>query len=211
MENQKQNDDSKSSGMELLEKVIKSNERNVASNDKNIESNIELKSDIERFLSVMVEAQKDLGIVNQSGKDIVGFYEKEQIARGQFLASIPTQIEAVLGKETREYLEDFQNRAKRSGDFTWGGIGTMISGTLILIISINLATNWYKESIKSKGELRQDILNEIADEGKKIYDENEVKMLEKNTKVMQLWIKNNSKKAEDFLRFKDGFEANKEN
>ena len=53
----------------------------------------------------------------------------------------------------------------------------------------------------------QDILNEVADEGKKIYDENEIKMLQENTKVMQLWIKNNPKKAEDFLRFKDGFEA----
>jgi hypothetical protein len=32
--------------------------------------------------------------------------------------------------------------------------------------------NWYKESIKSKSELRQDILNEIAGEGKKSIDEN---------------------------------------
>lgn len=83
----------------------------------------------------------------------------------------------------------------------------MILGTLIFIVSINFATNWYKESIKAKSELRQDILNEIADEGKKIYDENEIKMLQENTEVMQLWIKNNPKKGEDFLRFKDGFNA----
>jgi hypothetical protein len=83
----------------------------------------------------------------------------------------------------------------------------LILAILVLIISINFATNWYKESIKAKSELRQDILKEIADEGKKIYDENEVKMLQENTKVMQLWIKNNPKKAEDFLRFRDGYEA----
>ena len=86
----------------------------------------------------------------------------------------------------------------------------MVLGILIFIISINFATNWYKESIKAKSELRQDIINEIADEGKKIYDENEVKKLQENTTVMKLWIKKNPKKAEDFLRFKDGFEANKE-
>ena len=68
-------------------------------------------------------------------------------------------------------------------------------------------TTWYKESIRSKSELRQNILNEIAGEGKKIYDENEVKVLTDNTKLMQLWIKNNPKKAEDFLRFKDGYDA----
>ena len=86
----------------------------------------------------------------------------------------------------------------------------MILGILILVISINFATNWYKESIISKSEIRVDILNEIASEGKKIYDENEVKVLSENTKLMQLWIKNNPKKAEDFLRFKDGYEASKE-
>ena len=85
----------------------------------------------------------------------------------------------------------------------------MILGILILVIIINFATNWYKESIRSKSEIRADILNEIADEGKKIYNENEVKVLTDNTKLMQLWIKNNPKKAEDFLRFKDGYEAKK--
>ena len=34
MENQKQNDGTKSNGMELLENVIKSNEKNIASNCK---------------------------------------------------------------------------------------------------------------------------------------------------------------------------------
>lgn len=210
MENQKPNDDSKSSGMELLENVINSNERNIASNDRNMESNAKLKGDIESFLFMMGETQQDLCVVNQSCKDILGFYEKEQIARDQFLTSIPTKTEIVLSQETRDYLEAFQNRAKRMGNFTWGGIGTMVLGILILFISIHFATNWYKASIKAKSELRQDILNEIADEGKKIYDENEVKTLQDNTKVMQLWIKNNPKKAEDFLRFKDGFNATKD-
>ena len=37
-----------------------------------------------------------------------------------------------------------------------------------------------------------------------------MKLLVKGKKyMMQLWIKNNPKKAEDFLRFKDGYEASK--
>ncbi|MDN4028710.1 hypothetical protein [Chryseobacterium gambrini] len=209
MENEKQNDDSKSSGMELLENVINSNERNIASNDKNMESNAELKENIENFLFMMGEAQQDLVVVNQSCKDIFGLYEKEQLARDQFLAIIPNKIEMILGKETRDYLENFKNKSKKSENFIWGGIGIMILGILILIISVNFATNWYKASIKAKSELRQEILNEIADEGKKFYNENEIKLLQENTEVMKLWIKNNPKKAEDFLRFKDGFEARK--
>ena len=80
-------------------------------------------------------------------------------------------------------------------------------GIFTLIFSINSATTWYKESIKAKTELRQDILNEIASEGKKIYNESEITILRENTEVMQLWMKNNPKKAEGFLRFKEGFEA----
>ena len=44
MENE--NQESKSNGMELLENVVKSNERNIASNLENKESNAEVKADI---------------------------------------------------------------------------------------------------------------------------------------------------------------------
>ena len=91
----------------------------------------------------------------------------------------------------------------------WDMSGTFILGVFTMILSINFATTWYKESIKAKTELRQDILNEIAGEGKRIIDEKEIKILKENTEIMQLWMKNNPKKAEDFLRFKEGFEASK--
>lgn len=71
----------------------------------------------------------------------------------------------------------------------------MILGILIFAISINFAKNWYKESIKTKSELREDILNEIALKGKNLYDESEIKALKENTQLMQLWIKTNPKKA----------------
>lgn len=209
MENQNQNEESKSSGMELLENVIKSNERNIASNNENMKSNAEMKSDIESFLYLMGETQQDLTVVNQSYKNTIDFYEKEQILRDQYIASIPTKVELVLSQETSDYLESFKKTVKRMEKFTWSGIGIVILAILVMFLSINFATNWYKASIKAKSELREDILNEIADEGKKIYDESEIKILKENTKVMQIWIKNNPKKAEDFLQFKDGFEAKK--
>ncbi|WP_066436924.1 hypothetical protein [Chryseobacterium sp. CCH4-E10] len=210
MENKKQADDSKSNGMELLENVIKSNERNTASNEKNMESNAEMSGDMEDLASAIGQLQLDLEVVKEASNEALAFYEKEQVARNQFLASIPTKIETVLSQETIDYIEGFQQNKKRTEKIIWSGIGVIVFAVLILIICINFSTNWYKESIKAKSELRQDILNEIADEGKKIYSENEITMLQENTKVMQLWIKNNPNKAEDFLRFKDGFEAKKE-
>ncbi|VXB46886.1 hypothetical protein [Chryseobacterium sp. 8AT] len=209
MENKKQNEESKSSGMELLENVVKSNENNIASNLENKESNAEVKADIEDLVLAIGQMQLDLEVIKEIPNDVLAFYEKEQLSRNQYLKDIVTIIGAVISKKTSDFLESFQKPAKRMEKFTWSGIGVAIFSVLVLIISINFSTNWYKESIKAKSELRQDILKEIADEGKKIYDENEIKILSENTKVMQLWIKNNPKKAEDFLRFKDGFEARK--
>jgi len=202
MENESK--ESKSNGMELLENVIKSNM-------ENIEQNIKLQLAIEDHTNLLNDIQMSLEEGQSSNNETVTFFKLEEAKRAEFLASIPTQIETVLSKEAKDYLESFGKDIRWKKKFIWSGIGVFVFAVLVLIASINFSTNWYKESIKAKSELRQDILNEIADEGKKIYDENEIKILSENTQVIQLWIKNNPKKAEDFLRFKDGFKASKEN
>ena len=202
MENESK--ESKSNGMELLENVIKSNM-------ENIEQNIKLQLAIEDHTNLLHDIHTSLEDGQSSNNETVTFFKLEKAKRAEFLASIPTQIETVLSKEAKDYLESFGKDIRWKKKFIWSGIGVFVFAVLVLIASINFSTNWYKESIKAKSELRQDILNEIADEGKKIYDENEIKILSENTQVIQLWIKNNPKKAEDFLRFKDGFKASKEN
>ncbi len=198
MENE--NKEFKSNGMEILENVIKSNM-------ENIEQNIKLQSDIEDHTNLLNDVQMSLQEIRSIYDDAVRFSKLEEAKRTEFLASIPTQVKAVLSKETKDDLEGFGKDIKWKKIFIWSGIGIFVFAVLVLIASINFSTNWYRESIKAKSELRQDILNEIAGEGKKIYDEKDIKILSENTQVMQLWIKNNPKKAEDFLRFKDGFEA----
>ena len=210
MDNQKQNEETKSNGIELLENVIKSNERNIASNIENLQSKAELRADIEDLVLAIGQMQLYFEALNEFYNETLKFYELEQSKRAEFLANIPTKTETVLSQETIDFYDNLERKMKRKEKIIWSGFGTFILGIFTLIISINFATNWYKESIKAKTELRQDILNEIADEGKKIYHENEIKILTENTKLMQLWMKNNPKKAEGFLRFKEGFEARKE-
>ncbi len=210
MENQNQNEDTKSNGMELLENVIKSNEKNIASNIENLESKAELRAVIEDLVLAIGQMQLYFEVVKEIHNETLKFYEVEQSKRDEFLANIPTKIETVLSQETIDFYGNFENKVKRLEKFIWSGIGVAVFSVLLLIISINFATKWYKESIKAKSELRQDILKEIAGEGKKIYEEKEIKILSENTEIMQLWIKNNPKMAVDFLRFKDGFEAKKE-
>ena len=209
MENQKQNEETKSNGMELLENVIKSNERNIASNIESTESKAELRADIEDLVLAIGQMQLDFEVAKEIHNETLKFYELEQSKRAEFLAKIPTKIETVLSQEAIDFYENLKKETKRKEKFIWSGFGTFILGIFTLIFSITFATNWYKESVKAKTELRQDILNEIAGEGKRIIDEKEIKILKENTEIMQLWMKNNPKKAEDFLKFKEGFEASK--
>ncbi len=65
MENQKQNDGTKSNGMELLENVIKSNEKNIASNIENLESKAELGAEIEDVVVAIGQVQVELEAVNE--------------------------------------------------------------------------------------------------------------------------------------------------
>lgn len=208
MENNNQIEESKTDGFELLEKVIKSNEENIKSNEDKIKLYVKLRFMFEDHFNMMGQTQLDFEAVGETYKEVMKFHELESVKRTEFLQNIPTKIEAFLAPETVEHLEMIDSKIKEMKILTWSGLGTMVLGIMILVISINFATNWYKESIKAKSELRANILSEIAGEGKKIYDENEVKALSENTKLMQLWIKNNPKKAEGFLRFKDGYEAN---
>jgi len=200
MENE--NKESKSNGMELLENVIKSNM-------ENIEQSVKLQFAIEDHTTLL----NDLKICLEDGQSLnnetMVFFKLVQAKITELIASIPTQTEMVLSKETKDELDGLGKDIRWKKKFIWSGIGVFVFAVLVLIISLNFASNWYKESIKAKSELRQDILKEIADEGKKIYDEYEIRILSENTQVMQLWIKNRPKKAEDFLRFKEGFEANK--
>jgi hypothetical protein len=166
-----------------------------------------LSADIEDLVLAIGQMQLDFEVVKEIHNETLKFYELEQSKRAEFLANIPTKTETVLSQETIDFYENLEKKMKRKEKFIWSGFGTFILGIFTLIFSINFATNWYKESIKAKTELRQDILNEIAGEGKRIIDEKEIKILKENTEIMQLWMKNNPKKAEDFLRFKEGFEA----
>ncbi len=134
---------------------------------ENIEQNIKLQFVIEDHTTLL----NDLKICLEDGQSLnnetVVFFKLVQAKITELIASIPTQTEMVLSKETKDYLDSLGKDIRWKKKFIWSGIGVFVFSVLVFIASINLATNWYKESIKAKSELRQDILNEIADEGKK--------------------------------------------
>lgn len=189
-----------SNGMELLEKVIKSNL-------DNIEHNVKLRFEIDDLKTSLNEVQFGLKDSNLISDEILTSFKLENIKRKEFLNSIPVKIETVPSQETIDYYEGFQEKIKIMKRFAWAGIVILIFAVLMMIVSVNFANNFYRESIKSKSEIREEIMKEIADKGQNIYDENEIKILNENTSVMQKWMKKYPKEAEKFQRFKDVYDA----
>lgn len=56
-------------------------------------------------------------------------------------------------------------------------------------------------------EIRAELLQEIKNDEKEIYNKNDVDQLKYNTELMNKWMKKNPKDADKFLKFKSGYEA----
>ena len=206
-ENQEHNQErsqehNQNNGLELLKKVIETNERNT-------EQGIKTAFVYEDLLNIKGETESTMRGFNATILKLSESLEKEAQERNEFIERIPKTIEIVPSEDYLNLNKSFDKNSKFVKNIFYGMIVSLFFSVLTTAGNIFFAKQWYAESIKSKSEIRQEILDELAIERKKIYDENEITILKDNTEIMQLWIKNNPKDAKMFLRFKDGFEASK--
>lgn len=197
MENKKNNQDN---GLELLKKVIETNERN-------IEQGIKAEFAFEDLLNLKSETDSSLQGMNAMYLKLVELLEKEKQERDIFLEKIPKTIEVKISEDSLNRLTRFEKNAKVVKYLIFGSIGILLL-SIISIFSIGkLANKWYSESIKTKSEIRQEIFTEIENEGKSIYKTADFEKLKENTLIMNKWIQKNPKDSDKFMRFKEGFEA----
>lgn len=86
---------------------------------------------------------------------------------------------------------------------------TLVISLLMLFVTVYFAQSWYSESTLAKSELREEIIKEISKNDQKIYNKYEVENSFKNDKILQLWIREFPKEAEDFVKFRRGYNANR--
>ncbi|MFC0342840.1 hypothetical protein [Epilithonimonas hispanica] len=189
-------DNTEKDGMEILNQVIESCKAN-------IESNEETRASIEDFMNVLSELEQSVSALTNLIDETSGTYKKENEALKKTVSQIPKTITAELSQQSLEAINIFKRKSK----FVWGVFGVVFLSFSTILLSGNQALKWYSESIRSKSELRQEILSEFEKDGKQLYPEDNIQQLEHNTKLLQKWIEKNPKEAEKFLRFKDGYEA----
>ena len=213
-------------GIELLKKVIETNR-------ENIDKNSRILMVFEDLLSLLGEAESTLRgasytlenskkvlvrtshILENTPKTLEFKASKEELkARERFIQSIPKSIEAHIPEKLEKDLillnSNISKVNGKSSIFKYsilGGIWSLILSIILLGISGYFTKKWYAESIKTKEEVRKQLLIEFENKGKGIYDVKSYEKLQYNTDLVNKWIERNPKQGNNFLKFKEGYEA----
>ena len=181
-----ENDSSQDSGIELLHLVIESNKAVEISGKAIFHMYCDIKEDMKK---IHILAQE------------------ENVKRETLFKSIPDKIIAEISPESVLQLEKFNRKTEIVKYLVFGSLAILLISFFVLTATIYLGKNWYRESIRTKTEVREEILKEIKNENKAIYETEQIKQLEHNTTLMKKWMKKNPKDAEKFLKFKEGYES----
>ncbi len=187
-------------GLELLKKVIETNERNT-------EQGIKTEFVYEDLLNIKVETESTMRGFNATILKLSESLEKEAQERNEFIERIPKTIEIRPSEDYLNLNKSFEKNSKFMKIIIYGMVAALFLSVIITAGNIFFAKQWYVESIKSKSEIRQEILDEIKQEGQSIYKDEDYLQLQHNTELMNKWMNKNPKDAEKFLRFKDGYES----
>ena len=181
-----ENYSSQDAGIELLHRVIESNKA------------VEISGKV--IFHMYCDIKEDM-------KKIHILAQEENLKRETLFKSIPDKIIAEISPESVLQLEKFNRKTKIVKYLVFGSLAILLISFFVLTATIYLGKNWYRESIRTKTEVREEILKEIKNENKAIYETEQIKQLEHNTTLMKKWMKKNPKDAEKFLKFKEGYES----
>ena len=145
--------------------------------------------------------------IKEDVKKIHILAQEENLKRETLFKSIPDKIIAEISPESVLQLEKFNRKTEIVKYLVFGSLAILLISFFVLTATIYLGKNWYRESIRTKTEVREEILKEIKNENKAIYETEQIKQLEHNTTLMKKWMKKNPKDAEKFLKFKEGYES----
>lgn len=109
-----------------------------------------------------------------------------------------TKIQTELSTETIKLLKKSNRNISNT---SYIPLALMLTSFLVMLTSFLFARDFYKTSVQTKSETMQEINNEMAKNGEKIYKIEDVKNLENNTTIIREWIKNNPKDSTPLLLY----------
>lgn len=187
-------------GLDLLNKVIKSNEDNIEKLESTVSAYQDILNLVGEFESSANSLNHEMNNFETSFKDI----SKQIESTTKF---IPKSIKTDLSENTLSRLEHFEKKSKSLKYLLLGSFSCLGIAIIVMFLSFYLSMQWYDTSIKTKEEIRSQIFKEMRAEGKEFYDIEVFNQLKINTDIVNKWIERNPKQGNNFLKFKEGYEA----
>lgn len=187
-------------GLDLLNKVIKSNEDNIEKLASTVSIYQDILNLIGEFENSAISLNHRINNFETSFKDI----SKQIESTTKF---IPKNIKTDLSENTLSRLEHFEKKSKSLKYLLIGSFVSLGIAIIVMFLSFYLSKQWYSTSIKTKEEIRSQIFKEMRAEGKEFYDIEVFNRLEKDSEIINKWINKKPKEARSFLQFKEGYEA----
>ena len=187
-------------GLELLNKVIKSNE-------DNIEKLADVVFAYEDILDLVGEFESSASSLNHRINNFETSFKDISKKIESTTKFIPNNIKTDLSENTLSRLEHFEKKSKSLKYSLIGSFVFLGMAIIVMFLSFYLSKQWYSTSIKTKEEIRSQIFKEMRAEGKEFYDIEVFNQLKMNTDIINKWIEKKPKEARSFLQFKEGYEA----
>ncbi len=206
-EKQHLNENQADNGLELLKKVIESNE-------ENIELMVNFSGNVEDLANIVGHLESTMRTANYNIKVLDTIKDEFLDKFNKLIGQIPQKHYMDFSEKSISTLDKFDERLtkfenetevfKKHKKATYSMLGF---AALIIILCFYFSKQFYQTSIQTKMEIRAELLQEIKNDKKEIYDKNEVEQLQSNIEVMNKWIDAYPKEGKEFLRFKKGFES----
>lgn len=86
-------------------------------------------------------------------------------------------------------------------------VGISMISVLFAFLTVFMALGFYRESVKSKGEVRSDILSAWNSQGKRLVDGDEWNALKNERVIVQSFVRNNKAGGKAFANYRKGMVA----
>lgn len=115
-------------------------------------------------------------------------------------------IRVNISPEDMKKLESYKDYFKHYKPFLYTSLFVMLSGWGLGIFGAYSGIKWYKESVRTKQEIRAQVFQEIGNEGNVIVEKAKWDSYVEQSQVLRAWQKSNPKDSESLEIYYKGYQ-----
>ncbi|STA63125.1 aldo-keto reductase family protein [Chryseobacterium indoltheticum] len=116
-------------------------------------------------------------------------------------------IEIGISPEDLKKLESYKDYFKHYKPILYISLFVMLSGWGLAIFGAYSGMKYYKESVRTKQEIRAQVLHEIGNDGNVIVSKEQWDNYQFQNEVLKAWKKTNPRDSESLINYGNGYKA----